>query len=83
MLASLDETLKLETYGAVKLPGERDSWTWLNRAALDDRGSSQSKSSGRDGRDRLEKARTGASRQWRRSRESEIQGDAQALSGGH
>ena len=29
MLASLDETLKLETYGAVKLPGERDSWTSL------------------------------------------------------
>ena len=29
MLASLDEALKLETYGAVKLPGERDSWTWL------------------------------------------------------
>ena len=29
MLAGLDETLKLDTYGAVKLPGERDTWTWL------------------------------------------------------
>lgn len=29
MLAGLDETLRLDTYGAVKLPGERDSWAWL------------------------------------------------------
>ena len=29
MLADLDETLKLDTYGAVKLPGEWESWSWL------------------------------------------------------
>ena len=28
-LEGLEETLKLERYGAVKIPGERDAWSWL------------------------------------------------------
>ena len=29
MLAGLDETLRLDHYGSVKLPGEREAWRWL------------------------------------------------------
>ena len=29
MLAGLNETLKLDHYGSVKLPGEREVWSWL------------------------------------------------------
>ncbi len=30
LLSGLDETLRLDHYGAVKLPGEREVWSWLS-----------------------------------------------------